>query len=758
MRRTTLTILLYLLCFIVSAQQEQNRIRTIQNQLEVLSLDEPGLRENLKLDINVSDVSLSNFLLAVSKVHNVNISVAPELNDINIINNFSDVTVADLLVFLCKQYSLEIDLTGNILYVKQYRPEEPPQIPKEISTSYDPQNELITLDLQNDPLGKSFRKIMDVSGRNLLFANGMENIPLTIYLRDVPFDAAMKNLAITNGLTLNKSRDGFYLFSANFIENDAVNNMNVDGQGKPIPSPQRRIRTIKSANFYYEILDTVNKELSINLKNASISDMVNEIAYDLKLNVYMASPLENAGTITFKTDKITFDKLLEKTFESTTASNNSPITSNRNNQPNNRNGNDNPGNAYENFGGARFTYKKEGDVYFFGTSDQLSVRQTEVIHLMHRSVELLGDPSTKAGTTRSAGRTVGGNTNYYGGNGFGTGINSGGFNSSGYAPNTTNTGGYSNNRRSVSTSSNSFDDYNSKMEALVNILPEEIKDELDIKIDFELNSFLVSGPASNINRFKAFIKQIDKPVPVILIEVMILEVNRSATVETGISMGIGEEPTNTQGEIFPNANVQFGAETINRVIGGWGSFGSINFGQVVPNFYATVKALERNGNIKIRSTPRLSTLNGHKADLSIGETTYYVVTNQNFYGSQIPQSSEIRNYQPIDAELAISIKPLVSGDGQITLDINVIQSSFSGERIEEDAPPGINSREFSSIIRVRDQDLVILGGLEEKAKNDSGSGVPILSRIPVLKWLFSSRTRENSKKKLTILIKPTVIY
>jgi type IV pilus assembly protein PilQ len=92
------------------------------------------------------------------------------------------------------------------------------------------------------------------------------------------------------------------------------------------------------------------------------------------------------------------------------------------------------------------------------------------------------------------------------------------------------------------------------------------------------------------------------------------------------------------------------------------------------------------------------------------------------------------------------------------LDINVIQSDFSSERIEDDAPPGITSREFSSIIRMRNQDLAILGGLEEKQKNDSGSGVPFLARVPIIKWLFSQRVRDDSNSKLTILIKPTVIY
>jgi len=277
-------------------------------------------------------------------------------------------------------------------------------------------------------------------------------------------------------------------------------------------------------------------------------------------------------------------------------------------------------------------------------------------------------------------------------------------------------------------------------------------------VDRELNSFLVNGPAENIERFESFIKYIDKPIPVILIEVMLLEVNRSAIVETGISAGIGDKPKTTTGTVFPSSDITLGSQTINKIINRFDGFGSLNIGNVVPNFYVSLKAMETNGDLKIRSSPRLSTLNGHKAHLSIGETTYYVVTNQNFYGSQIPTSTEIKNYQPIDAELSLSIRPMVAGDGQITMDIKVIQSSFNGERIDSDAPPGINSREFTSTIRVMDQDIIVLGGLEEKVKNDSGTGVPLLSRIPVIKWLFSSRKREDSRKKLTVLIKPTVLY
>ena len=56
------------------------------------------------------------------------------------------------------------------------------------------------------------------------------------------------------------------------------------------------------------------------------------------------------------------------------------------------------------------------------------------------------------------------------------------------------------------------------------------------------------------------------------------------------------------------------------------------------------------------------------------------------------------------------------------------------------------------MIRIGNQETILLGGLEEKRKSKTASGVPFLSRIPVIKWFFSSRTEENKKSKLNILI------
>ena len=176
------------------------------------------------------------------------------------------------------------------------------------------------------------------------------------------------------------------------------------------------------------------------------------------------------------------------------------------------------------------------------------------------------------------------------------------------------------------------------------------------------------------------------------------------------------------------------------------------------DFYISIQALESNNLVKVRSTPKLSTLNGHEASMSIGKSEYYLEQTTNVIGSQNPQTQFTNVYKPVNADLSIKIKPTVSGDGQITLEIEVQQSDFTDTRVTNTGPPNSVKRKFESMVRVKDQDMIILGGLEETSTTQKGSGVPVLSRIPVLKWLFSSRSKEVEKTKLVIFIKPTVIY
>ncbi len=627
LKKILLPVLLFFILTSAYAQQEQDRVEQIKNKLEILKVDIPGLTK--KVDISVNGVTLEEFLRGIANTYKINISVSPDLT-MPVSNNFSNIDVADLLIFLVKKYNLNIDFSGTILSISKYNPPKK-YSPKEIHISVDSTKKLLSFELRNDTLFKVFKKITDLTGKNLVFSPGMENKLLNGYVKNMPVKTALDNLAYANNLVVEKTKDDFYLFSPN----EKITNSN--------RNTHRFIRRNSRPDFDYKIVDKEKKIIDVDAKNTPIGEIIENIGRDLGINIFNFVPLKGNIEITVK--DIYFDKLLDKLLENT-----------------------------------QYTYLKQDSIYYVGEKKQAALRSSVRVYLLHRSVE-----------------------------------------------------------------------------GLLKVIPSTITQGLEVKEAIGLNSFLVSGPNDEVLRFEKFVKKIDQPVPVILIEVMIVVVKKSSLVETGIEMGIGDKPVNTTGTIFPGLNMTFGANTINKIIGGFNGFGALNLGNVTPNFYMTLKAMEENGNISIQSTPRLATLNGHKATMKVGEKTYYVEERNDYVGSQIPQTYTTKTYKAVNAELKLEIKPIVAGDNQITLNILLEQSDFKGQRIEKGAPPGQNFRQFNSLIRVHNNDVVILGGLEIKSKDDSGKGVPVLSRIPVIKWFFSSRKREDSKERLSLFIKSTII-
>lgn len=288
------------------------------------------------------------------------------------------------------------------------------------------------------------------------------------------------------------------------------------------------------------------------------------------------------------------------------------------------------------------------------------------------------------------------------------------------------------------------------------MIPADWKKGIEIKEFREQNSLLLSGSASQIAEVENFIRQLDVIVPVILIEVTIVDINKSRTVATGISAGVADS-VKTGGTLLPGTNFTFSASSVNNFLSSISKWSSINLGHVVPNFYLNISALETTGNVDVRSVPRLSAMNGHSATLSIGNTIYYKNTTQNVTPTTVAVSSIYTNtYVPSKADMEISIKPVVSGDEQVTLGITVSISDFTFIPTDGSPPPTSNSK-FETSLRVHNEDTIVLGGIERTETDDNVSGTPLLSRIPILKYLFSSKSKTNKKVITVLFIKPTII-
>jgi type IV pilus assembly protein PilQ len=294
------------------------------------------------------------------------------------------------------------------------------------------------------------------------------------------------------------------------------------------------------------------------------------------------------------------------------------------------------------------------------------------------------------------------------------------------------------------------------IDTLVAMIPNDWKRSLEIKEFREQNTLLLSGGEAEIAEAAAFIKQLDVPVPVILIEVTMLDINKNRTVSTGISAGVADS-VKTGGTILPGMNFTFSSSSINNLLNGVGRITSINLGHVVPNFYVSLNALETNDNVEVRSVPKLTALNGHSATMSIGNSVFYKNSTQNTIPVAATSNTILTNtYVESDADLKISIKPMISGDDQITLGIKVNISDFTSIPTDGSPPPKSTSS-YETSLRVNNEDMILLGGIDRTEKDDNVSGFPILSRIPILKYIFSSKSKSTKKVVTVVFIKPTIM-
>ena len=302
---------------------------------------------------------------------------------------------------------------------------------------------------------------------------------------------------------------------------------------------------------------------------------------------------------------------------------------------------------------------------------------------------------------------------------------------------------------------------NRSIESVLTSLPKVFSEKVEIKEFVELNSLIVSGSKNSIEELKLYIKQIDKVVPLVQIEVIIVQYNKSYDIQSGLKAGLDKiNQVQTSGVLFPTTDMNLNNTSVNSLIDAFNGLGFIKLGKVTDAFYLNLKLLESNSAIKIESTPKIATLSGHEATLAIGETSYYFEQNNRILNNNIGNGGDILQsgtWKSTDANLSVSIKPYVSADENVTLTINVEKSAFLG-RAGENAPPGKATQKFQSLIRVKNGEMILLGGLDELKKENSGSGVPLVSRIPVVKWFFSSRKKAKGDSKLHIFIKPTIVY
>ena len=625
------------------SQIDTTRIQNLEQALNTYAKENPKVKE--KADITF-DGNLKDFITALAFNHELNLTINPTIN-VKINNNFSDVVIQDLLLFLCQNYDLTLVFTGSIISIEPIEKQKVKSkiIIKEPKIEFNPFNQLLTIELIEDTLARALKKISRLTNINTIATKEIRNDLVSFDISQSTVESAIYALANAQEYDI-EEENGYFLLSQKPVAATPQANNNTNTSRN---NTGRNNRNNSNNNFSNIPQGTVKVRInndtirSIEAINVPITQVLNEVSKKIGVNYYLFSEPEGATTI--QISDITYDEFLTFLLE-----------------------------------GTNFTYYEENEVYLIGENQRAGVRITKVMQLKHRPTK-----------------------------------------------------------------------------DVLPIIPEELVKSIQIDTFPELNALILSGSTINIYEVENFINAIDRPVPNIEIELIIMDVQYNRIIEAGIEAGIASEPVTPGGQIYPATDFTFSANSVNGILDLVATQGNVNIGRVQPNFYVSLKAIEDNGLVKVTSKPRIATLNSHPAVFSVGETRYYQEQTSNVQSGITPVVSNQIQFKELKADFTIKVTPYISSDSSVTMYIDVDQTDFLGE-IQTNAPSPQVTRTLSSQIRVKDGEMIIIGGLESKRREDSGQGVPFLSRIPVLKWFFSKRQNTKNNSKLLIFIRPKITY
>ena len=186
----------------------------------------------------------------------------------------------------------------------------------------------------------------------------------------------------------------------------------------------------------------------------------------------------------------------------------------------------------------------------------------------------------------------------------------------------------------------------------------------------------------------------------------------------------------------------------------------------IGDFNAFLELLEQQGETRVLSSPRVSTLNNQKAVIKAGTDEFFVtdVSSNTVTGTSSTTSRDVE-LTPFFSGIALDVTPQISKDGAVTLHIHPTVSDVTDQQKvltvsgETDTLPLAFSeiRESDSIVKARSGQIIVIGGLMRNSMIDESFGTPGLSKIPGVGNLFKSKRAVERKTELVILLKPIVI-
>ena len=288
----------------------------------------------------------------------------------------------------------------------------------------------------------------------------------------------------------------------------------------------------------------------------------------------------------------------------------------------------------------------------------------------------------------------------------------------------------------------------------------KVKGDIGIHADEDLNALVVRAEPSLLKEVQDLVASLDVRRAQVLIESAIVEVTGDVSDALGVQWARGDLDAPVAGTNFDNAGpslatIATGVATQNYAnavgsgltIGGFKeSGGDIDFGVII-------QALKSNSATNLLSTPSIMTLDNQEAEIVVGQNVPFVT-------GQTASSTNTNPFTTIDRQdvgVTLKVIPHIHDGEAIRLEVEATAESVSNTTVAGSADLITNKRSIKTMILSDNSETIVLGGLIRDDVREVVSKVPILGDIPLLGWLFRSKSVNQVKSNLMVFLRPTIV-
>ncbi|HMP76737.1 MAG TPA: secretin N-terminal domain-containing protein [Kiritimatiellia bacterium] len=313
----------------------------------------------------------------------------------------------------------------------------------------------------------------------------------------------------------------------------------------------------------------------------------------------------------------------------------------------------------------------------------------------------------------------------------------------------------------------SAEDAAKSLNALLAKGDKEQRAPISIEHNLANNALIVDATPQDFEFLRKLVEQLDQVPQQVMVEVLLAEVAVGRNLDLGVRLATIDQPrdgsTTVLGVSRPSEVdsvgdfIQSGLFPQGLAVGvARGTYTDPNTGTILPNVPLLVQALARNRDVKILSNVPLWAQNNAEASVSVVENI--PILRSTIEGGAGTSRDVIQNIDRMDVGIKLKMTPHVNPDGQITLKLNPsIEAIVDQGPVNTQFAPTIAKREVSTTVTMPNKATVVISGLIREDRVNAVNKVPLLGDLPLIGFLFRSKSERMQRTNLLIFVTPHIV-